>query len=208
MVLDVEVNPDMPRMKSKAGPECYGPVSPDDYEVSRLTREELFRIVEQEMDKTFDRGTSHFNYEIFEDTEEKSKTNQRLASDLQHDARQPRLATESDEETDTKTSKRTEGAAAENGKNGDISSATVDDGPTSLTRFGMIAEPLLMAPEKCICDALVNEGAEAPKPHLSPVEVCMLSSTPVAYCPPAHTLQRGEPVFYQRLFLEAFGWSR
>ena len=33
-----------------------------------------------------------------------------------------------------------------------------------------------MAPEKCIGDALVNEGAKAPKLHLPPVEVRMLPS--------------------------------
>ena len=41
----------------------------------------------------------------------------------------------------------------------------------------MIAEPLLMALKKCIGDALVNEGAEAPKPHLPLVEVRILTST-------------------------------
>ena len=82
---------------------------------------------------------------------------------------------EANKEIDTKTSKRTEGAAAEDEKNGGISCARVADGPTSLTSFG-IAEPLLMAPEKCIGEALVNEGAEGPKPHLPPVEVRMLPS--------------------------------
>ena len=36
----------------------------------------------------------------------------------------------------------------------------------------MIAEPL--TPEKCIGDAMVKKGAEAPKPHLPPIEVRML----------------------------------
>ena len=53
--------------------------------------------------------------------------------------------------------------------NWDSSSAKVDYGPTSLTRFGMIAEPL--APEKSIGDALVDKDAEAPKLCLSPVEM-------------------------------------
>ena len=43
-----------------------------------------------------------------------------------------------------------------------------------MTSFGNIVKP--PAPEKCIGDALVNEGAEAPKPYLPPVEVRMLSS--------------------------------
>ena len=38
----------------------------------------------------------------------------------------------------------------------------------------MIAEP--PAPEEYNGDALVNNGAEAPKPHLPPMEVRMLSS--------------------------------
>ena len=59
-------------------------------------------------------------------------------------------------------------------KNGDSSSARVNDGPTSLTSFRMIAGPL--APERCIGDALVNNFAEAPKPHLPPMEVRVLSS--------------------------------
>ena len=63
-------------------------------------------------------------------------TSQCLA-ELQHGAQQPRLTTEADVEPDTKTRKRTENAAADQAKN---SSARVDDGPTSLTSFGMIAE--------------------------------------------------------------------
>ena len=54
--------------------------------------------------------------------------------------------------------------------NGDSSSARVDGGLTSLTSFGIIkAEPL--APEKSIVDALVDKGAEAPKPCLLPVKM-------------------------------------
>ena len=129
----------MPRTKSKAVPGYYGPVPYDDYEVGRLTKEELFRIVGEELDKRFDRGTSHFNHERFEDTEEKSKTNKRLAG-LQHGAHQPRLAMEADVKTD-KTRKRTEDAAADRAKHGDSSSVRAVDGPMSLTSFGKIAKP-------------------------------------------------------------------
>ena len=88
-----------------------------------------------------------------------------------------RLATEADVKPDTKTCKRTEDAAADQVKNGDSSSARVDDGPTCSTSFSMIAEPL--APEKSIGDAVVNNGAESPKPHLAPImHVCVLSSAP------------------------------
>ena len=83
---------------------------------------------------------------------------------------------EADVEIDTKISKRMEDAAADRVKSEDSSSARVDDGPTSLTSFGMVVEPLLVAPEKCVGDAFVNEGAKVPKPHLPPVEVRMLPS--------------------------------
>ena len=101
-------------------------------------------------------------------------TNQRLAG-LEHEARRSRLATKADVEPDTKTRKCTEGAsAADRVKNGDSSYARVDDDPTSLTIFGMMAEP--PAPEKSIGDALINNGAEVPKSHLLPIKVRMLSS--------------------------------
>ena len=76
---------------------------------------------------------------------------------LQYGTQQPRLATEADVKTDKETRKRTEDAAEDGAKNGDSCSGRDDDGPTSLTSFGMIAEPLLKAPEKCIGDALVNK---------------------------------------------------
>ena len=81
---------------------------------------------------------------------------------------------QTDVETDTKTSKRMEGIPAEDEKKGEISSTMVDDGPTSLTSFDMIAEP--PAPEKCIGDTMLNNDAEAPKPCLPPMEVRLLSS--------------------------------
>ena len=65
-----------------------------------------------------------------------------MLADLEHEARQSRLVTEANIELNTKTRKRTEGASAADGvKNDDSSSAKVDDGPTSLTIFGMMAEP-------------------------------------------------------------------
>ena len=82
---------------------------------------------------------------LVELTEEMRATNQRLAG-LEHEARQPRLAMEADVETDKTTRKRTEGApAADRAKhNRDSSSAKkANDGPTSLTSFGKIAEPPL-----------------------------------------------------------------
>ena len=97
-------------------------------------------------------------------TREMRATNQRLAG-LQHQAQQPHLVTQADVETGKKTNKRTEGAAADVDKYGDTSCARAEENPTSLTSFGKITEPL-PAPEKSIGDALVNAGAETPKPHL------------------------------------------
>ena len=83
---------------------------------------------------------------------------------------------EADVKSDAKTRKRMEDIAADRAKHGDSSFARVDDGSTCLTSFGMIAESLLLAPEKCVGDALVNIGGEAPKPHFPPVDVRMLLS--------------------------------
>ena len=123
------------------------------------------------MGKCFDRWKSHFD-QRFEDAE-KNKASQRLVG-LHHEAQHPRLATEADVETDTKTCKRTEGAAADGDKYGDTSCARDEDGPTSMTSFGNIVES--PAPGKCVGKALVNEGAEAPKAYLPRKEVRVLSS--------------------------------
>ena len=67
-------------------------------------------------------------------------TSQRLAG-LERKARQPRLATEAEVKSDTKTGKRNKGASAANRvKNGESSSVRVDDVPTSLISFSIIAE--------------------------------------------------------------------
>ena len=102
------------------------------------------------------------------------KANQRLAS-LEQDARQPRLAIEADVAADKKACERTEGAAAAvQAKHGDSCSAKrVQAGPTSSTSFGMKAEsPALHRRD----DVLVDIGAEAPKPCLSPVEMHTLTA--------------------------------
>ena len=158
----------MPRIKSKAVPEGNGPVPHhDEFGFDEPTMADLYRMIKER----FDRSDEKFD----ERTETMKATNQRLAG-LQDGARQSCLAKEADVEPDTKTRKRTEGAAADRVKNGVSSSARFDDGPTSLTSFDMIVEPFFMAPENCVGDALVNEDVEAPKPHLLPMEVRMLPS--------------------------------
>ena len=64
-----------------------------------------------------------------------------------------------------------EGAAVDEAKYGNISSAWIDGDPISLTRFGKIIDHL--ARKKGISDALVSEGTKVPKSHLAPVEVRM-----------------------------------
>ena len=83
------------------------------------------------------------------------------------------------------------GATANDENYGDISSVLVNDDPMRFTSFGNqgFTKPSL-ASEKGIGNALVNEGAEAPKPHLPPVEVRMQHLPSVAYYSPAQPLQR------------------
>ena len=199
-VLNVKINPQMPQMKSKDVFEGKGPVPQDLSGLDELTIEEVCRTFSEELDKFFDRGTSHFAHERFENTKEKN-TNQRLAR-LEHEARQSHLATEANVEPDTKTRKHTEGAsAADRVKNGESSSARLDDGLTTLTNFGMIAKP--PAPEKYISDALVNKGAETPKPHLPLRKVGILSSAAGGLLS-AGTASTATRTIFQR---RRFSWS-
>ena len=64
VVLDVEV------MKSKAAPEGNGSVPQDKSGLGGLTMDEISTFAE-EVVKRFDRGTSRFDHESFEDTGEK-----------------------------------------------------------------------------------------------------------------------------------------
>ena len=76
--------------------------------------------------------------------------------------------------SDTKTRKRIEDAAADQAKDGDICSAKrVQAGPTSSTSFDMKTEsPVLPRRD----NVLVDKGAAAPKPCLSPVQMRTLTS--------------------------------
>ena len=100
----------------------------------------------------------------------------RRQTGLQHEAQQPGLTTEADVKSRMKSSKRTEGAAADRVKHEDSS---------ELTSFGMMAESLPMTPEIYIGDTLVDKGAGAPKPCLSLVE--MHTSTAACGLLPAGT---------------------
>ena len=96
---------------------------------------------------------------------EQHKTN------LEPDARQPRLAIVADGHADTKTRERTEGAAtAVQAMHGDSCSATrIEPGPkTNSTSFGMMTE----SPDlPCKEDVFVEDGAAAPKSCLPSVEM-------------------------------------
>ena len=111
----------------------------------------------------------------FEELTGKMRTKDQCLAELQLQAQQPRLAAKEDEEQDIKTHERTEGAAVDDKKCGDISSARVYDNPTSLASFGNLPKPPVL-PE-FIDNDLVDEGAEAPKPCLSPMEMRTLKPT-------------------------------
>ena len=98
------------------------------------------------------------------------ETRQRIAS-LEQDAQQPRLATVADVPTETKTHKRTDYATADQAKHGDSCSARrVNAGPPMcLTSFDN--DPTKPPAHPCTDDAMVDKGAAAPKPCLSPVEI-------------------------------------
>ena len=151
--LDVEVNHNMSRNRSKAVPEGNGPV-PHHYEFGSgdATMADLYRILEENFDRQLNRIKSHFDRKYKRSGKRMEKmraTTQRLAA-LEHKARQPRFATGVDVEPDIETRKCTEGTAVDRAKNGYSSSARVNAGATSLTIFGMIAEPLWTAPEHAL----------------------------------------------------------
>ena len=70
-----------------------------------------------------------------------------------------------------KTREGMEGVVADNEKYEDISSARVDDDPMRLTSFGDQESTESLALSECRDDALVDEGAEGPRLHFSPVKI-------------------------------------
>ena len=119
------------------------------------------------MESLFDQQDEKLD-ELMEETIE---PRQRSAS-LEQDARQPCLGIEADVTSEKKTRNRTEGAAAaERVISGDNSSPQVDTDPIRLTSFG----DNFTGPRAFPCsrdDVVVDNGAAAPKPFLSPVEMC------------------------------------
>ena len=130
---------------------------------------------------------SHFD-KLHELVGEMRATKQRLAG-LEQDARQPRLAMETDVPSDTKTPNRMEDVAADRVINEDSSFANqVDPDQMCLTSFGDdFTEPPALP---CLWDdTLVDNGAVAPK-HVSHPWRCARKQPPVVYSPPAKPLQR------------------
>ena len=157
----------MPRKWSKSVPEGNGPVlHHDEFESREPTMVGLYRMIEELSDKSdsnLEKRKSRFEQQdekLDELTKKVKETRQRLAG-LEHDARQPGLATGADVPTDKKTRKRMEDAAADQAKHGDSYSAKrVDVGPTTSTSFGMTAKPSALPRRD---DVLVDESTELPK---------------------------------------------
>ena len=161
--------PKIPRKNSKAVPEGDGLIPQEEYMVlDGIALEDLQRrIMSEAVDKAFNK---HFGQNTENPEEMRATTVQRSAS-LEQDAWQPRLAIEADVIADKKTRNRTEGAAAANRAKhiGDSSSASqVDPDQMCSTSFGMKAKPSALPRRD---EVLVDKGAAAPKPCLSPVEM-------------------------------------
>ena len=172
-VLDVEVCPKMLRKESKAVHEGNDPVPRD---ISGLLGGNTMEKPRQTMFQAWDEVCDENGLKKPEKNKETRATEQRSAS-LEQEARQPRLTMLADVPNGTKTRKRTEGAAAtERVISGDNSSAQVDTDPIRLISFGddCTGPPALSCSRD---DALVDNGAAASKPCLSPVEMRTRTAT-------------------------------
>ena len=95
----------MPREKSIAVPKGNSPVPQNTSEIGRITMDKIRRIISEALEKSFDKLEKSLD-RMSEITDRSLRaTDQRLAG-LEHDARQPRLATEADAKSDSKTRKR------------------------------------------------------------------------------------------------------
>ena len=103
-----------------------------------------------------------------------SRLFEQLATRLEQDARQPRLAMEADRSANTKTRERTEGAATavQTMHGGSVSAYRVDPGPKTSTSFCVKTEPPALP---CRDDVVVESGDTAPKSCLPSLEMRSLS---------------------------------
>ena len=160
----------MPRNWSKAVPENNGPIPhQDEFESREPTMADFYRMVKELFDKS--------DRKLDELTEEMRGTKQRLAS-LEQDAQQPRLPIEADVKSDTKTRNRSmENTVADQAKHEvSCSASQVDPDQMCLTSFGddSTGPPALPCSRNA---TLIDKGAAAPKPCLSPMEMRTLTVT-------------------------------
>ena len=109
--------------------------------------------------------------EIIRELKEDSRSMNQHVADLDHGARQPRLAIKADGAADNKTGERTEDTAkAVQAVHGDRFSANrVQAGPKTIsTSFGVKIEPPALS---CKDDVLIENGAAAPRLCLSLLEM-------------------------------------
>ena len=154
----------MPRNWSKAIPEGNGPVPQrEKFGSDQPTLADVYRIIEELSDKS--------DRKLDELTENLKRANQRVAS-LEQDARQPHHAIEVDVPEYKKTRESKEGAAAAVQAMHEDSFAAnwVDPDPKRSIRFGddFTGLPAVFCSRD---DALVGNGAAAPKSCLSPLEM-------------------------------------
>ena len=190
VVLGAEVNPEMPRNRSKADPDRNVPIPHH----NKFGSDQPTMMVDRY--RIITRTVRLIGQQVDELTEKMGVTNQRFPS-LKHKARQSRLATEADVEPGTKTHKSTEDAAADGAMNRDSSSARVNDDPTSSTSFRMIADPITFP--IFMDDALVDKGAEALKPCVVPMR--MRTPTVAGGLPPAGTASTAMTTIFPRPLL-------
>ena len=158
-----------------AVPEGNGPVpQPEEFGFDQPTLANVYRRFEERFGRQLEMVKSRLGQQekkLNGLMEEMREAKNRLVG-LEQDARQPRLAMKVDVPSDTKTRERAEGvAAAVQAKRWDSCSVNrVDPGLMCLTSFGddSTGPPTL----SCSRDnALVDNGAAAPKLCLSPLEM-------------------------------------
>ena len=165
----------MPRKESKVVPERNGPV-PQQEELGsgQSTLADVYRSSEESLDRQ-QLKLIKSNFEQREKNLDKfmddiTRLLDQHVTSLEHDARQPRLAFETDGPANTKTRECTEGAVTDiQAKHGDSCTAQrVQDGPKTSTCFGVVVEPRDLP---CREDVLVKNGAVASKSCLPSLEM-------------------------------------
>ena len=160
----------MLREASEAVPEDNDPIlQQEEFGSGQPTMEDVYRVMKEAFDR-WDRKLEESSDKMEGYIEERTSIDQRLTR-LEHGARQPRLAMEADGPADTKTRKRTEGAAtAAQAMRGDrFSARRVEPDPnTNSTSFGVKAKPPALP---CRDDVVVESGDAAPESCLPFLEM-------------------------------------